>query len=150
MLARSTSGRVLPRASETRGPVVAQNEGMDSAEARIIHARLDGIVSSMERLAGASERMQETLHVLTEIRTQQTHILTQLNDGSTKMGDHERRIQSIERDLPGLRELRKWVVAGVIAGIGMMGAALVKLVLYDPTRPPPYIVQPPQTQSAPK
>ena len=129
---------------------MAQNEGMDSAEARILHARLDGIVSSMERLAVASERMQETLHVLTEIRTQQTHILTQLNDGSTKMGDHERRIQTIERDLPGLRELRKWVVAGVIAGIGMMGAALVKLVLYDPTRPPPYAVQQPPTQTVPK
>ena len=38
------------------------------------------------------------------------------------------RVNAIELSMPQLKETRKWVVTGILAGIAMMGAALLKLV----------------------
>lgn len=123
---------------------------MDSAEARIIHTRLDGLVENMRRLADAAERMQETVPLLTALKVQQEQMLGELKKGGEIMSKHEDRLQAIERDLPGLRELRKWVVAGVLAGVGMLGTALVKLVIVDiPRIPPAPMVKHSQETTAP-
>lgn len=117
---------------------------MDSAEARIIHTRLDGMVDSMYRLANSVERMQEALHAVIELRTQQATVLAQLSDGAKQMQEHDTRLKDIERDLPGLREIRRWVIGGVLAGVAMMGTALMKLVIID--QPLKYHQQAPTTQ----
>ncbi len=38
------------------------------------------------------------------------------------------RVNAIELAMPQLKETRRWVVTGILAGIAMMGAALLKLV----------------------
>jgi hypothetical protein len=125
---------------------VNQPNDMDSAEARIIHTRLDGMVDSMYRLANSVERMQEALHAVIELRAQQATVLAQMSDGAKRMQEHDERLKHIERELPGLREIRRWVIGGVLAGVTMMGTALMKLVIIDqplkyyPSAP---IVQPP-------
>ncbi len=41
----------------------------------------------------------------------------------------DKRLVSIETKMPGLVESRRWVVTGVLAGVGMIGIALVHLIL---------------------
>jgi hypothetical protein len=46
-----------------------------------------------------------------------------------EMGDLQSRLDDIEVEMPGLKELRKWVIAGIIGALGMLGAALITLVV---------------------
>lgn len=46
-----------------------------------------------------------------------------------RIEDHERRLQAIEVALPQLKEIRAWVVRGILAGLGMIGLGVAKLVL---------------------
>lgn len=110
---------------------------MDNGEARVINVRLDQLSSSVERLANVFEEMQKQMHVLTAMKVQQDHINAQLATGAETMTKHAERIGKIESDMPGLRELRRWVITGVLAGLGMMGAALGKLVIVDVPRGAP-------------
>lgn len=118
---------------------------MTSAEARIIEASLEHLRGDIQRLNDTMQAIATETRQLAEIRTMQSHIQTRLADGTVTIGKHEERLQSIERDLPGLKELRRWVITGVLAGVGMMGTALVKLVIIDVPRlqAPVYQQQPP-------
>ena len=122
-------------------------EHLTSAEAQIIGASISHLAAETKRNADAVVAINESLHVLTRLETAQTNVLDRLKEGSIRMTDHEKRIQTIEQRMPGLNELRSWVIGGVLAGVGMMGAALLKLVIIDIPRLPVYTqpaTQPPQ------
>lgn len=116
---------------------------LTSAEARIIGATLAHLASETKRNADAVVSINENLHVLTRLEQAQGHILDRLRDGATQMNDHERRLRELEQPMPGLLELRRWVVGGVIASVSMMGLALAKLVIVDVPRIPAYHVPSP-------
>ncbi len=126
-----------------------QDKYLTSSEARIISTQLGHLVVETKRNADAVAAIGESLHVLTRLEASQTNVVEKLKEGSIRMSDHETRLQRIEQDLPGLRELRRWVIAGVLAGAGMVGAALVKLVVFDVPRIPQYATQPVQPTGKP-
>lgn len=107
---------------------------LQSAEARVIAVSLAHLAEETKRNADALVSVSDSLRMLTSVEQQQRHILDSLKEGSIKMTDHEKRLQVVEQHLPALLEMRKWVVTGVLAGVGMMGAALVKLVIVDVPR----------------
>lgn len=115
---------------------------MTSAEAQILEANITHVARTVDSLARLLENVPETL---AEIRATQSGIQITLQDGKTTMSDHEQRIKEIELAMPGLKEMRKWVVTGIIAGVGMLGVALLKLVVIDvpriPNQPPVQVLQ---------
>lgn len=74
------------------------------------------------------ESISQSLQLLAKVEQSQIHINERLKDGGTKIGDHEKRLAELEAKMPGLVEVRRWVVGGILAGIGMMAIAVVKLV----------------------
>lgn len=130
--------------------MAAENENfLTSAEARIISTQLGHLVTETKRNADAVAAIGESLHVLTRLEESQGNVVEKLKEGSMRMSDHERRLQVVEQELPGLRELRKWVIAGVIAGVSMVGVALMKLVIVDVPRIPQYTAPPTQPTGKP-
>jgi hypothetical protein len=117
--------------------MAAGDEHMNSTEARILELSLDHIRSDLARLQEGVAAVAASLQVLPAIQQAQITTQAEMRRGAQVMERHEERLQSIERDLPGLRELRKWVITGVLGGIGMMGLALGKLVIVDVPRLPP-------------
>lgn len=107
---------------------------LTSAEARIIATSLSHLAQETKRNADAVAAIGESLHILTRLEETQANVVDKLKEGSMRMTDHEKRLQRVEQELPGLQETRKWVVAGVLAGISMMGGALIKLVVVDVPR----------------
>lgn len=105
------------------------------------HAHVEGAVSNMDQKL---DKIVDALSSLVRIEERQQATGDRLALGAQTFQDHEARIRkveldmpnnldhrlsSIETNMPGLKELRKWVIMGVLGGLGMMGAALVKLVL---------------------
>lgn len=113
-----------------------QQQVLSSAEARIIGVSLSHLVEETKRNADAVASISESLHVLTSIETSQREVMERLKEGSIRMTDHEKRLQLIEQNMPALLEMRKWVMAGILAGVGMIGTALLKLVILDVPRIP--------------
>lgn len=119
---------------------------MTSTEARVVEVELRHLRDDVNRLADAVSAIGQSMQVLARVEMTNSSILDKLSQGDKTMVDHEKRLQEIERTMPGLKELRRWVIAGVLAGVGMLGTAVVKMALIDPAR----YVQAAQTISATK
>lgn len=115
-----------------------------SAEAKLLEVRLGFIQDNTADLRATLHSIVDKLQVLPAMQQAQQNIQVELQKGTALMADHEKRIQQVERDMPGLKELRRWVIGGVLAGLGMVGTALFKLVVIDVPRfgaPPAVIYQ---------
>lgn len=102
----------------------------------VIHWRLDQMSKQLEDVTVAMKEVAKSLTAL--VRLEENHKMTaeRLTSGSARMEKIEERLAEIEKAMPGLKELRRWVIGGVLAGLGMMGTAVGKLVLLDPADPP--------------
>lgn len=113
---------------------------MSSAEARLLEAKVQHVAEQVTRSNVALEDVSRKLEPLPALVTSMEWIRQDLARGTATMVDHDARLKRIEQDMPGLKELRRWVIAGVLAGVGMLGAALLKLVILDLPRIPTTIV----------
>ena len=120
------------------------NNPITSAEAQILAADIKHIRQDMARQTNSIESISRSLQVLTRLEEGHSQIMEKITVVGAETRAHETRLQAIERDMPGLREVRRWVIGGVLAGIGMMGMSLVKLTLIDPVAIQKVLVQVPQ------
>lgn len=109
----------------------------------MLERRVGDLGGAVYRMDGKLDNITDTLSSLVRIEERQVSANEKLTNGAIRMHDHENRLRalemnvpdnldkrlvSIETKIPGLVESRKWVVMGVLAGIGMMGIAVLKLV----------------------
>lgn len=95
----------------------------------VLEQRVSHVGESIERVEATVNSIAETLSSLVRIEERQVAINNKLAEGSVAMSLQDARIKAIELTMPGLSELRKWVIGGVLSGIGMIGAAVVHLVV---------------------
>lgn len=124
----------------------------------VANERINGLVSSIERLDANNSRMEakidgigESLRILAKLEERHEAVNARLTEGAKTMGDLRQdvsavvarvqtlelkvpenlgtRLHNVEIAMPGLKEVRGWVITGVLAGIGMMGVAMVSLVM---------------------
>jgi hypothetical protein len=97
---------------------------------REVNTKLDGISTALQSLVRIEERQVYSASQLSElsvdVRDQELR-LRQIEVALPKNLDH--RLAALELAMPGLKELRKWVVMGVVSGVGMIGAAVVHTVM---------------------
>lgn len=113
--------------------------------------RLSMLEQGQEKLEQGQTRIENKIDNLGEamsllVRLEERHMLTQqrLAEGAAKMGDLDKRMAVVEHNIPdklterlgiievtmpGLKELRKWVISGVLGGLAMMGSAVAHLIL---------------------
>ena len=106
-------------------------DGLTSVDAKILNMRLDTMQTEMNRIGEAAVEISQSLQVLSRLEQGHQGILDRLKDGAERFKSHESRLQTIEVHMPALIELRKWVIGGILAGLGMVGVAIFKLVLVD-------------------
>jgi hypothetical protein len=105
------------------------DDGISSLEARLLSNGLAHIQEEFKRQGATLSGINQSLQVLARVEQSQVHISERLKEGSTKLSDHEIRLAKIESRMPGLAEMRRWVVGGILSGVAMIGVALVKLVI---------------------
>lgn len=142
---------------------IATDGAITSAEGRVIAVQIGGLQREMTEVKSAMVGIRVALDALVRMEERQADFRTALGrafdeikaerelrsmlekgmrdwrEGFEKSRDDyrmelNRRISEIEHQLPGLRELRKWVLAGVMAGIGLILAGVVTMVVVDPMR----------------
>lgn len=94
-----------------------------------IKGNVQSLQGDMSRVASGVDQLQQSMIVLSRhavlMETQSAEI-AQLRNTSL---DHERRIQESEKVLPPLVEMRKWMVNGMLGALGLVGLALLGLVI---------------------
>ena len=112
---------------------------MSDPEVQIIHHRLSVVEKAVERISEGVQKIAEytgKLAVLEERHAETRDGLERAFTAIEKVGrEHENteaRLQNIEVVMPGLKETRKWVVGGILAIVGMVGLAMVAIVVNTP------------------
>jgi histidinol phosphatase-like enzyme len=96
--------------------------------------RLGHLQSDQESTFQTLRQMGQHLQALPVIQSQQTQILTAMQDGHGRMDAMDERLNQIERVMPGLLEVRKWVIAGVLFCMTILGGAVLQLAIFGPAQ----------------
>lgn len=110
----------------------------------VLEQRVSSFDGTVRRVEQKVDSIGDTLRSLVRIEERQIATNDKLVENAKAVHEHEARLKaleiavpenldkrlvSIETKMPGLQESRGWVVMGVLAGVGMIGAAVVHLVM---------------------
>jgi len=90
---------------------------------------LTALASQVVRFDSKLDGIADTLRSLVRVEERQIALSEKMEAFAEDAQKIDERLRVIEVAQPGLNETRKWVVMGILAGLGMMGAALLRLVL---------------------
>lgn len=82
----------------------------------------------MNRVDAKLDNITELLQGLVRLEERQSQVNSKLGEVSIDVTDIDKRLRAVEITLPGLKELRAWVIGGVISGLGMMATAAFSYV----------------------
>ena len=101
----------------------------------VVTSRVDSLTKDLSRVEKTVDGMDAkidglglSLLLLARLEERQQGISAALAINAATMITTDRRIALIENKLPGLVEMRTWVISGLLAGVGMIALALVKLL----------------------
>lgn len=113
---------------------------LQSSEAQLIGQMLQVLQSDARDTKVSVEEINKSLQVLTRLEAQHAETRGALQrafdtiqkvdekfDG--KVSKHDERLQAIEIVMPGLKEMRKWVIGVALGGVTLIFLALARLVL---------------------
>ena len=109
-------------------------------ERRVDHgtliARLDGMQSGLDDMKDALRELTTAVSRLAVVEERQANATAALERAfaavqrvETEHKQLDQRVQAVEIVMPQLKEMRAWVISGLLAGIGMIGLGMFKLVV---------------------
>ena len=101
-----------------------------------VHAVLDSRVTNLEkvvdRVSAAVESIDESLKTLTRLDVKHEETRSGLSRAFVSLEDHEMRMRAIEAEMPTMKLGNRWVFAGAAGIIGIVGLAVLYLVITLP------------------
>ncbi len=121
---------------------------LTTSDIRVLQATIDGVKSDVGEMRMELASVRRAMEALVRMEEQQSSIKTalgrafdEIKEERVKREATEARLRLLEVDAPSYRELRRWVIGGVLTGIAMMAAALFKIIIGDPLERA-YVVRP--------
>jgi hypothetical protein len=109
-----------------------------------IESRVEHLSDTVLRVDQKLDNIADTLQSLVRIEERQLSINEKLNEANASLKSQESRLRALELSvpenlskrlskmetvLPGLQEVRKWIIMGIVSGVGLIGAGMLKLVM---------------------
>lgn len=114
----------------TTNPVITSIEGA------VLAVKLDGLKDQVSEIVKAMGKMQDTMQTLLAVEREQrdfSKALARAFDEIKEQRDKFDKFKAdLDKELPGLRAIRKWAIGIATAGMGMLGVALMTLLLINP------------------
>ena len=83
----------------------------------------------LETLEKAVQSIDESLKALADQRIEVDHIRKDTDQAHENIRIMDSRLKTVEIALPGLQEVRQWVIWGVIGTIAIVGTGVIAMVL---------------------
>lgn len=107
-----------------------------NGQIRAMEASINDVKQSVGKVAEKVDKIGDSLHILARLEERHDHVNTRLMEGARTMGElrermseHGRLIEDVRRDMPQLKETRRWVISGILSIVGAVVLALVALVV---------------------
>lgn len=94
-----------------------------------VNHRLTVVESAIEEIRDATRSIAESVRSIAVLEERHANTAQAIERSFSAMEKLEVRIRAIEVELPGLKEIRGWVVGGVLSISGIVGAAVIALVV---------------------
>lgn len=99
------------------------NESRDVLEYRIASLEL-----AVNEIRQAVKSIDASLQVLARLEVHHADTRDTLARAFSDIGDHETRMRLIEEDMPTVKLTSRWVTAGVIGIVAMVGVTLLQML----------------------
>lgn len=95
----------------------------------VLDARVTNVERAVERVTAAVESIDESLKVLTRLDVKHEETNKGLGRAFEALEKHDGRIRDIETEMPTMKLIRGWVIAGTIMLASTVALAVMNLVL---------------------
>lgn len=95
----------------------------------ILEFRVSNLETMVSEIRSAVKGIDGSLKILAALEARHAQTSDAVARAFNEIKDHETRLRTAESDLPTMRLVRNWVIAGVIGCVSMVGVATASLVI---------------------
>ena len=102
---------------------------MSDNDNAVLDVRVTNLERVVERVSTAVESIDESLKTLTRLDVKHEETNKAVERAFDDISDHETRIRVVETEMPTMKLIRGWVIAGVVSLVGLVGLAIAGMVI---------------------
>lgn len=95
----------------------------------VLEYRINTLEGSVTEIKQAVKSIDASLQILARLEQRHAETRDGLERAFKEIEDHETRVRIIEGEMPTIKLTRGWLVSGVVSVIGVVGLAVVMLVV---------------------
>lgn len=119
----------------------AADEAGEMDKDKILEFRVSSLEAVVGEVRTAVKSIDASLKALTSLEIHHNQTRESVGRAFTDIEDHETRLRKVEDDMPTMRLVRNWVIAGVIGCTSMVGVAMAGLVIVSGKSQPAEVQQ---------
>ena len=120
----------------------------DMGVEKVLEFRVTSLEKVVSEVSSAVKSIDSSLKTLTSLEIHHNQTRDAVGRAFTNIEDHEGRLREIESDLPTMRLVRNWVIAGVLGCTSLVGVAVAGMVIISSKTQPAVYAQPVPRQTA--
>lgn len=102
--------------------------GLD--EHKVLEFRVGALEAVVGEIKSAVKSIDQSLQSLARLETRHAETRDGLARAFDDIEDHETRLRTVEGEMPTMKLTRSWTMRGVIYVVGVVGLALIGLVIF--------------------
>lgn len=95
----------------------------------VLFSRVSNLEDVVDEVKNAVKSIDQSLRTLASLEVKHEETRNGLNRAFGSISDHETRMRTIETEMPTLKLVRGWVIAGVLGIMGILGLAIMHLLI---------------------
>ena len=115
--------------------LVQQEQRVERIEQRVdtLVPAVEKISECLERLVRLEERHSETREAINRVTVDISKVQDMVTDIRLRLPDNlDKRLHQVEVTIPGLVEMRRWVVTGALSVLGLFGGSAIVILFHLP------------------
>lgn len=108
-------------------------DGMENE--KVLEFRVSALETVVGEVRTAVKSIDASLKALTSLEIHHNQTRESVGRAFIDIEDHEARLRLVENDLPTMRLVRNWVIAGVIGCTSLVGVAVAGMVIVSKSPP---------------
>lgn len=108
----------------------AAAQGAENMEnEKVLEFRVTNLEGMVGEIRSAVKSIDGSLKTLAALEAHHSETRASVGRAFTDINDHEDRLRKVEADLPTMRLVRNWVIAGVLGCTSLVGVAVAGMVI---------------------